>query len=244
MRGEHGRMTTTLIVESRFCGPPESGNGGYSAGLLAAHLDPGVDGAVEVTLRAPVPLDRPLDVVIVDAGAELRAADTIVAAARIVPFACAVQPSVDFETATALAAASPMLRAPEDHPFPGCFVCGPGREVGDGMRLFPTRVPGRDTYAVAWTPDDVEPPLVWGALDCPSSYPMYLEEDPFEGPAVLGRMTAQIRRLPERGSPCVVMSWREAVEGRKMFTASALYDADGTAIASARATWIRIAPTP
>lgn len=48
-------------------------------------------------------------------------------------------------------------------------------------------------------------------------------------------------RLSEQ---CVVMSWREMLEGRKMFSASALFDPSGTAIARARATWIRIATTP
>ena len=32
----------------------------------------------------------------------------------------------------------------DDHPFPGCFVCGPDRAEGDGLRLFPGGLgPGR-----------------------------------------------------------------------------------------------------
>jgi hypothetical protein len=37
-----------LVVEARYCGPPNSGNGGYVAGLLARRLG---EGPVEVTLR-------------------------------------------------------------------------------------------------------------------------------------------------------------------------------------------------
>ena len=50
-------MTATLVVPHRFRGPARSGNGGWTAGVLAAYL-PG-DGPVTVTLRRPPPLARP-----------------------------------------------------------------------------------------------------------------------------------------------------------------------------------------
>jgi ribosomal protein S12 methylthiotransferase len=49
--------TRTLTIPRRFNGPPTSGNGGYVAGAIAACLS---DPTVEITLRAPVPLDRAL----------------------------------------------------------------------------------------------------------------------------------------------------------------------------------------
>ncbi|HSK25595.1 MAG TPA: hypothetical protein VK894_01620, partial [Jiangellales bacterium] len=50
-----------FLVERRFRGPAESGNGGYVAGLLAARVGavPGGSAAV-VTLRLPPPLETPL----------------------------------------------------------------------------------------------------------------------------------------------------------------------------------------
>src|SRR6266487_5469322 len=45
-------MTGPLVIAPRFCGPPDSGNGGYVCGLVAAR----VDGLAEVTLRRPPPL--------------------------------------------------------------------------------------------------------------------------------------------------------------------------------------------
>jgi hypothetical protein len=60
----------TLTVPSRFNGPPASGQGGYSAGALAAHLD----GPAAVSLRRPVPLDEALEVR-TDDGAELSGGD-------------------------------------------------------------------------------------------------------------------------------------------------------------------------
>src|SRR5690349_10167215 len=47
----------TLVVGEQFRGPPNSGNGGYVAGRLARELDPSAATAIEVTLRAPAPLD-------------------------------------------------------------------------------------------------------------------------------------------------------------------------------------------
>src|SRR5688500_18642922 len=49
----------TITIGRRYRGPLHSGNGGYSAGLLAQF----VDGPAEVTLRLPPPLERPLRVV-------------------------------------------------------------------------------------------------------------------------------------------------------------------------------------
>ena len=45
-----------LRLEERFCGPPATANGGYACGIIAELLG----GDVEVTLRRPPPLGRPL----------------------------------------------------------------------------------------------------------------------------------------------------------------------------------------
>jgi hypothetical protein len=49
----------SISIPPRFNGPLENGQGGYSAGIAAGLLD----GAVEVTLRRPVPLDTDLAMV-------------------------------------------------------------------------------------------------------------------------------------------------------------------------------------
>ncbi len=70
---------TSIMIDRRFCGPPNSGNGGYVCGRLARHIP----GGAEVTLRAPPPLDKPLDVVAPDDGAwELRDGASVVATGR------------------------------------------------------------------------------------------------------------------------------------------------------------------
>ncbi len=237
-------MTTTLRIDDRFCGPPGTGNGGYSAGRFAASLlTPGREAgdAVEVTLRAPVPLGRDLTISGDDAVVSLYDDERIVATARVVPFSLDLPRCVSYDLATQIVREAPLRGFIDEHPFPGCFVCGPARAAGDGLRLFAARVPDTPYFAVPWTVADVGAEFVWAALDCPSSFPMYLAEDLFVGPCVLGRITARVDRVPADGERTVVMSWREGVDGRKLHTASALFDSDGVPCGSARATWIRVA---
>src|SRR4051812_4715533 len=92
----------TVTVSSRFCGPPGSGNGGYTAGLLAEDLD----GAVEVTLRRPPPLDRPFTVVRTVGRVELRDGDDLIAEAVPVALTVHAPPVVGWDDAVAASADS------------------------------------------------------------------------------------------------------------------------------------------
>lgn len=53
-----------IVIERRFRGPPESGHGGYTCGLLAREIP----GAAEVSLRVPSPLERRLTLAAMTAG--------------------------------------------------------------------------------------------------------------------------------------------------------------------------------
>jgi hypothetical protein len=242
-------MHTTIHVAQRFCGPPDSANGGYVSGLLARH----VRGDAEVTLRRPPPLERDLAVEVRGdgEGVVLRDGDAVVAEAVPATVDIVVPEAVTLEEARRVAADARVLQAPELHPFPTCFVCGPQRERGDGLRLFPAAIPGRAVVAAVWEPDaslvpraanddGVPTEIVWAALDCPSSFSMYLEPE-LDGPYVLGRLAVHVDGPVAVGEPYVVAGWREAVDGRKLFAGSALYDARGTVRAVARATWIKLA---
>jgi hypothetical protein len=116
-----------------------------------------------------------------------------------------------------------------------CFVCGPGRE--DGLRVYAGPVEGRPgVVASPWTPGEkVRPELVWAALDCPSGWAV----DDFQREGVLlGRMAAEIDRLPNSGEPHVVVGWRIGEDGRKRYAGSALLTAGGAVLARARSTWL------
>jgi hypothetical protein len=232
-------MTTTVVIPGRFCGPPESANGGYAAGTLAGFVDPEPDAdAVEVTLRRPPPLDRALVVDRHGSGATLRDGDTLVAEAVPGRVAVEVPAPVPFDLAVDLSRGSP-FRDMTTHPFPTCFGCGPAREAGDGLRLFAGRVPESTRYAAPWVPRAVDRETVWAALDCPSCAVIYLDEDQ-PPPHVLGRMTARVDRLPEVGANHVVMSWLLGRDGRKVDSASAVFDEHGALCAVAVARWIAL----
>jgi hypothetical protein len=62
--------------------------------------------------------------------------------------------------------------------------------------------------------------------------------------ALLGRLTAEIDRLPDIGEPLVAIGWPIAVEGRKLFCGSALVGADGEVFARASAVWVEIDQLP
>jgi hypothetical protein len=74
----NGVARSTLTIGRRFNGPKDSGNGGYVAGRLAALIG----GTAEITLRAPPPLDRPLDLVKKGEAIELKDGETLLAVAR------------------------------------------------------------------------------------------------------------------------------------------------------------------
>ena len=77
-------MDDTLIIKAGFNGPRLSGNGGYVAGLLADRYTSafGGDGAVEITLRAPIPIATPMNLVREDAALLMRDGDTLICEAR------------------------------------------------------------------------------------------------------------------------------------------------------------------
>jgi hypothetical protein len=237
-----------LRVAARFCGPPGFANGGFASGSLAALLG----GAAEVTLRRPVPLDRPLPVRRGDGDGTLVVEDGGVLLAEARPASMAVAPLEVPAAATPEAAEAAAGRSPyyDDPVFPGCFGCGPARPPGDGLRIFPGPVAGAALWAAPWTPDPtvagaggrVRPEVVWAALDCPSGIAATDAAGLPAGTAVvLGRMAATVGGLPRPGDRCRVVAWPLAVDGRKLHAGSALLGPDGEVLAAARTVWITVA---
>jgi hypothetical protein len=248
-------VTVDLFLPARFNGPAASANGGFACGALAELVSPGPAGvAVEVTLRRPPPLDTPLSVSTVDGLTLLRDGDATVAEARV-----AEEDEGDLEAVDEVSpeeAARAMLGYPglHAHPFPTCFACGPDRAEGDGLRIFPGPVGGdRSQVASVWVPQESHAEsgdlvdgvhrcgvaTTWAALDCVGGWSEQIEGRPY----VLGRMTARIDALPVVGEPHVVVGRHLGRAGRRTFTASTLYDADGRIVGSARHTWVQVDPS-
>ena len=223
-------MRDQILIERRFRGPTESGNGGYTCGRVGAF----VVGPAEVTLRRPPPLERTLAVER-DSDGVVRVLDEDELVAEARPAAVELEPPAPptFEDAAAAALPDGDLESP----FPECFVCGPHRAEGDGLRIFAGPLGEDGLVAATWAPsiDQVAPEFVWAALDCPGAYACGFGE---RGVLVLGRLAARVDALPEAGEPCVVLAWPLGDEGRKAYAGSALYGEDGRVLGIARATWI------
>ena len=241
---------TSEIIDRRYCGPPNSANGGYVCGRLARHIP----GGAEITLHAPPPLDQALDVVAVNDGRwELRDGGKIVATGRRAIVELANLETASFEDAWE-AARQPV--DPNEHPLPTCFVCGPARAEGDGLRIFAGPLARRPSHAPAvlaatWTPAStlasedglIAPEFLWSVLDCPTGYASSYDPDShsFERtPILLGRMSARIEQRPRPGERCVITAWATGRDGRKRSAEAAVHGADGTLLAMARTTWITV----
>jgi len=237
-------MDETVSIDPRFCGPPEIGNGGYVAGLLARRIA----GPATVSLRAPAPLAEPLAVRREAAGRlGLYRGDTLLASAEPARVSIEAPPAPDARETLRRAGS---CRAFQTHPFPGCFVCGPKRAPGDGLRIFPGPVPGTDRVAAPWVPapefgdeaGHVRTEFVWAALDSPSSFPL-LEDEASRRlePMVLGKLAVDIAGPVVAGEPHSVVAWPLSLEGRRGVAGVALYRESGDAVALGRATWVSLA---
>ncbi len=241
-------MTDSLVIPSRFCGPPGSGNGGYVCGRIAAYAD----GPVTVTLRRPPPLATPMAVERGgDSSVRLHHRGMLIAEATSSPG----RPALEIPGPVSLAEAHAAVggaRYYADPVFPGCFVCGMGRGPGDGLRIFPGPVTGRALWAAPWTPDPsitdaggrVRPEVAWAALDCPSGIAAAEAAGLARDTAILlGRLTATLGTLPGAGDGCLVIAWPGRRDGRKLTAGSALLGPGGQVLAAASTVWLTV-PRP
>jgi hypothetical protein len=229
----------TIVIDRRFCGPPRSGNGGYTCGRVAALIE----GPACVRLTAPPPLDTPLQVEFANDRVRLLNGAALVAEGRAGSTDLTAPAPPGFAEAER---ASARYAGFAWHPFPTCFVCGPSRDAGDGLRIFPGLVEGAAMVAAPWVPDasladasgNISPEFVWAALDCVG----YFAHVPFPAglAALLGELCARIDARVSPGERCIVTGWSLGAEGRKHYAGSAVFAADGSLVALARATWITV----
>ena len=226
----------TIVIEHRFNGPPNSANGGYICGLIAGAIGE----SVSVRLHRPPPLDTPLTVKPRN-GHEwqvLHDEQVIAVAARAGVQAHVPKPP-SYMDALTISRQYIGFRA---HSFPTCFVCGPQRQIGDGLRIFPGKAANAQLVAAPWRPHEsladalgkVRPEFIWAALDCPGYFASIFEDRI----ALLGELAVHVDRSVHVEEPCVVIGWRILVEGRKHKVGTALFDEEGERCALGVATWI------
>ena len=227
-------MPESISIPRRFNGPLESGNGGYCAGVVAGFLE----GAAEVSLRCPVPLDTPLDLMRENDGSvRVLDGEELVAEGRPAPELTVEVPAPVSSSEARLAATR--YRGRSDGPFSRCFVCGRARE--DAVGVFAGAVEGRELVASPWTPPAwmadaagrVLPEFVWAVLDCPTYFALYMDgELPV---SVLARLSARIDVPVAAGEEHVVIAWPMEADGRKRHAGSAVLSPEGDVLAVGRA---------
>ena len=230
--------TEFLEISRRFCGPPNSGNGGYVCGRLAK----GLAGTVTSRLKAPPPLATPLRREWTRESAQLFHEAALIGEAKSSELRLEAPDCASLAEAERAATAYPGFTS---HLFPRCFVCGPAREPGDGLRIFAGPLRGQSLLAAPWVPDAsvaegefVASEFLWAALDCPSAFALLPMP---EGAAiVLGELTASIQGTVRVGQAVVVSSWPIAHEGRRRTAGSAIHTSEGAPVAIARAVWIEV----
>lgn len=231
-------MNEEIVIDRRFCGPPSSGNGGYVAGRLAACIE----GTARVRLHRPPPLGTPLRVDRRSREVALLDGDEVVA--RAVPASVDYEPPPSPSRAEAEAASRRYVGF-DEHVFPTCFVCGPQRAPGEGLRIFAGRLDGTGRAACPWIPDPslagadgrVAAEFVWAALDCPGAFTFPALP---KTPVVLGELAVDIRGEIRAGEHCVLAAEELHHEGRKHRTVTMLYGETGDCRAVGLATWIEL----
>jgi hypothetical protein len=237
-----------MRIAARFCGPPNSANGGYCSGVLAGHWlrAAGRSQPVEVTLRKPPPLERDLQVELDGERTLLKDGAELVAEARAAALDVTPPEAPSFEQAIRM---SRHYVGHARHHFPTCFVCGPARQAGDGLRIFPGAEQPGELVAAPWLPHvslaaasgAVPNELLWAALDCIGYFAAASPSYPI---ALLGRMTAEVSSSVRAGERCVVVGWalgRESAKTRKLDAGTAVFGESGKLLGCARQTWIVVA---
>jgi hypothetical protein len=252
-------MLDTVTIESRFNGPAQSANGGWTGGLLArrfyssqgSSLDLGDQApfpSVSVSLRAPPPLDVPLQIYRnEDASLTLRDGERDLAHAQLEPFELSLPktPSLtSANNASAVGFRRGLNRA--SWPYAKCFACGVSRS--DGLCITPSPVgepDSGDVVAASWTPSvwlaerdgQVKLEAVWAALDCPAGI-AWSYQLPEGAPMVTARMSVSIIKLPRVNQPHIVLGWPIERDGRKLYAGTAVLSPDGELLARSRQLWL------
>lgn len=227
-------MKNKLTIHHHYCGPSESGNGGYSAGIFAKHLD----FPAEVTLRIPPPLDEELTVVQETEKAKLMHGEVLVAEAKSKDFELEIPAPPTFTEAVE---AVKHYQGFEDAPFHNCFVCGADRKPGEGLNIYAGKV-GKQMVAAPWNPaknlstngKTVDSEYVWAALDCPGAWAVM----PPSEVIVLGRFAVKIVEDILINEKYIVTGWGIERDGRKIYTGTAIFTEKGEICAFGKGTWI------
>lgn len=240
-------MSETIVIEERYRGPPDSGNGGYVAGAFAELLGIAQQD-VEVTLRSPIPLDKAMQIIREDDRTIIMDGETLIAEVRPAEIALDIPALPSWPLVRDAQPRSYSLGEKSNPLLPGsrgfhpiCFCCGADHE--DGLNIFAAPIEGTNQVAAIWETSDrwgdagglLPDTYLWTALDCPGQF-AWLAAGTRTG--LLGRITARILARPRAGESLLVTAWPVSVDGRKHFAGSAVHTESGQMLARALSVWI------
>ena len=231
-----------VTIPDRYNGPPNSGNGGYVAGILAKYLSTSIS---QIKLFSPPPLNAALNIIKNDVKVSLYHDSKLIAEGT--------PSSLDLQVPyipTQVEAKECSVRYPgfERHAFPRCYVCGPDRAIHDGLRLFTgVSLDKRyvaapfDTYDQLYDNEDkLKTEQIYAALDCPGAYAISQIDE--EKIMVLGQITVEVIEPILKEEKLIVVGWYMGKERKKNYSGTAIVTTKGIVKAKANATWIEINP--
>lgn len=233
----------SLTVPQFFQGPTGSGQGGWTAAKLV-HI---IGHPATTAIRAPIPLDTPLDVVELESsGAKLVDPATSTVILEAVPW----EPDFPSTAPVTLdAARQARARFPVsdlEHPVPMCFSCGLGPDtmhvhagpLGDGRFAADWRVPDWACRADG----SVDEAVIWAAIDCTAAWYVCYEGE--QRTAFTVQFATEVLVPLRAGETYALVGWAGDWEGgwhgRKRGAASAAFDSDGVCVAHARSFWVSV----
>jgi hypothetical protein len=233
-------MTKVVVIERRFRGPPESGQGGYSCGLVAQRIE---GDCATVSLRKPPPLERPLRIERLEDRVALMDSDALVAEGRADELELDVPDPVPIDAARR--ASEHPFWGEHIHPFPGCFGCGFERDQHEAVAIWMGADEQSGLMAGVWTPSPdfaggdgaVTKLIVWAALDCPTATGANL---PLDGVSVLGRLSCKLIAPIVPEVTHTVVAWPISDDGRKHLGGCAIHAPDGRLCAYSAGLWIEL----
>lgn len=243
-----GGVGSGVIIDGRFQGPTGIGQGGWTSHRFASAVGVPLD----VSIRAPIPLDTELDVVR-DDGDQWRLTtrsesgepgQTIMLGSPRTSIDIATPPvAID----AAAAARRGFAHLDGDHSVPNCFSCG---TQPDSMRVHSAPLgDGTDRYATDWTiplwadtPDGVDEGVVWAALDCAAAW--YVAGSRGQRVAYTVQYAVEVLGRFVAGETYALVAWPgdgdAEWDGRKRHAASAAFDSDGTCLAKSTSFWVSV----
>lgn len=238
-------MGSSIVIPAWAQGRADRGQGGFAAHRFAA----AVGEPVRVDLRAPIPLEVPLDVVSTQDGWELRhGAVAIMQAAPRPPGGLPRTEPVAVADAAAAMAGFPGDDA--EHEAAGCFSCGLGERT---MRVWPGPLAdGTGRTATRWSPPvwvdsgdgRVDDAMAWTALDCVQGFFVNFSVGPRRNSLTV-RFEAEVYRPVTVGGEYAIVGFDgegSGWQGRKRTAAANIFDAEGRLVASAASLWVEPRP--